>query len=60
MPAVVLTLALTVIASGLVWLAVGSRLRLSADARQNDVMNFVAYVLIALPIAFAVVFFGLR
>jgi hypothetical protein len=60
MPAVVLTLALTVIAAGIGWLAIGSRLRLSIDARQNDVLNFVAYVALALPIAFAIVYFGMR
>ena len=60
MAGVVLTLTLTVIAAGLFWLAVGSRIRLSADARQNDVMNFVAYLAVALPIAFAIVFFGLQ
>jgi len=60
MPAVVLTLALTVIVAGIGWLAIGSRLHLSSDARQNDVMNFVLYVAIALPIVFAIVYFGIR
>ena len=60
MPAVVLTLALTVIVAGVGWLAIGSRLRLSNDARQNDVLNFIAYVAIALPITLTIVFFGVR
>ena len=60
MAAVVLALALTVISVGTLWLAIGSRLRLSGDARQNDVLNFLAYAALVLPIAFAIVFFGLR
>jgi len=60
MPGVVLTLALTVIVAGVVWLAFGSRLPLSRDGRQNDVLNVVVYAAILLPIAFAIVFFGLR
>jgi len=60
MAAAVLTLALTVIVAGVAWLAVGSVLRLSDDPRQNDVLNFLCFALLALPAVFALVFFGIE
>jgi hypothetical protein len=55
--AAILTLTLTVIVAGLVWLALGARVRLAPDPRQNDLLNFLAYAGVVLPIALVVVFF---
>jgi hypothetical protein len=57
MAATVLTLAFTVIVSGIVWLALGSRLALAADTRQNEVLNFLCYAALVLPFALAIVVF---
>lgn len=57
MAAAILTLALALLCGGGLWLALGSRLALSEDAAQNEVLNLVALVGAALPPAFAVVFF---
>jgi hypothetical protein len=58
--AAILTLVLTVILSGTAWLAVGNRLRLSSDERQNDIANLATYAAVLLPIAFVIVFFGME
>jgi len=58
--ATVLTLALTVILAGTAWLLLGSRLGLSADPRQNDVLNFLSYAALTLPLALVVVVFVLE
>jgi hypothetical protein len=57
---IVLTLALTTILAGSVWLVVGTRLKLAGDPRQNELLNIVVYAAIALPFAFAVVFFAVE
>ena len=60
MAAAILTLVLTVIVSGVAWLALGNLLRLSADERQNDIANLATYVAVLLPIAFVIVFFAME
>ena len=57
MVAVVLTLVLTFLVGGTVWLLAGSRLRLNEDKDVNEVLNLVAYLALALVPMFAVVFF---
>lgn len=57
MAAVVLSLTLSFIVAVLVWLGIGPRLRLSEDPRQNEVLNVFAYVAIAFPAVFFIVFF---
>ena len=60
MAAIVLTLALTAVASGIVWLILGSRLNLHEDARQNDVLNLLSFAgILAVPI-FLIVFFAME
>ncbi len=59
MAAVVLTLILAFVIAGAVWLIVGSRLRLSTDAEQNDRLNFALYYVGTVPVSFVLVFFGL-
>ena len=59
MHAVVFTLVSTVLIAGGIFLLVGARLRLSIDAQQNDLLNFLAYALGALPVAFVIVLFGI-
>jgi len=57
MAAAVLTLILAFFAGGGVWLALGPRLALSRETEQNEVLNLVAYVGAAVPVAFVIVFF---
>ncbi len=57
MAAVVLSLTLSFILAVLVWLGIGPRLRLSEDPKQNEVLNVFAYVGLAFPLVFGVVFF---
>ncbi len=57
MAAVVLTLTLCVILSGAVWLLFGARLALDGDPRQNDVLNLLAYGVMALIVVLPTVFF---
>ncbi len=60
MAATILTLILSFILGGAVWLGVGPRLRIKHDAQQNDLLNFLSYTLIALPLMFVVVFYLLE
>ena len=60
MAAAVLSLALTVIVAGAVWLGVGNLLRLSEDERQNDLLNILCYAAVLLPALLALVFFGIE
>jgi hypothetical protein len=60
MAAAILTLVLTFIVSGAMWLALGSLLRLHADDRQNDLLNLATYAITLLPIFFAIVFFAME
>ena len=60
MAAAVLTLVLTTIAAGSLWLLIGNRMRLHADERQNDVLNLAVYAALLLPVFFVVVFFAME
>ena len=60
MAAAVLTLVLTVIAAGTIWLTFGNRLQLHGDPRQNDVLNLCVYAGALLPLFFVVVFFAME
>jgi hypothetical protein len=60
MAAAVLTLVLTVIVAGAVWLTFGNRLQLHNDPRQNDLLNLCVYAGILLPVFFVVVFFAME
>ena len=60
MAAAILTLVLSFMVGGALWLAVGSRLRLADAAEQNQLLNLLVYVLGILPLAFVVVFFLLE
>lgn len=57
MVALLLTLGLSLVLAGLLWLGVGARLRLNPDSEQNDVLNLISYFLLLLPFAFLFVFF---
>ena len=57
MVAVVLTLVLSFLTGGIVWLVAGSRLPLNADKEVNEVMNLVAYVAASLVPMFVLVFY---
>ena len=60
MAAVILTLILSFMLGGTAWLGGGSRLRIKSDTQRNDLLNFLSYSLIALPVVFVVVFFVLE
>ena len=56
MAAGILTLVLTFVVAGGLWLGIGARLKLNDDAQQNELLNLVAYYVIGLPFVFFVVF----
>ncbi|MDH3641090.1 MAG: hypothetical protein OES38_03285 [Gammaproteobacteria bacterium] len=60
MAAAILTLVLAFLSGSGLWLMVGPRLGLAADVQQNELLNLVAYTGLALPLAFAVVFYLLE
>ena len=60
MAAAVLSVTLSFITGVIVWLALGSRLTLNEDDKQNEVLNVIVYVAIAFPFAFGLVFFALE
>ena len=55
----VLTLSLSLFLAGGLWFALGSRLSLSEEEQQNELLNLAAYYLGTLPLSFVLVFFGL-
>ena len=57
MVAVVLTLVLSFLVGGGLWLLLGSRLPINEDKSVNEILNLMAYVAGALLPAFALVFF---
>ena len=57
MVAVVLTLVLSFLVGGGLWLLLGSRLALNEDKSVNEVLNLIAYVAGALLPAFGLIFF---
>ena len=60
MAAIVLTLTLTAIVAGIVWLILGSRLSLHEDPRQNDLLNLLAFAGMVLVPIFVMVFFAME
>lgn len=60
MAGAILTLILAFLAGGALWVGVGPRLKLVEDRERNELLNLLAYVAIALPVAFAVVFYLLE
>ncbi len=59
MGVVVLTLATSLFITAPLWFVLGSRLQLSEDERQNEMLNFAAYFLGTLPLSFVLIFFGI-
>ena len=56
MAAAVLTLVVTLLAAGGLWLLLGARFRLSDDSQVNDLLNLGAYYFLGLPVVFVVIF----
>lgn len=56
MAAAALTIILTFVVSGGVWLGLGPKFALSEDEQANGLLNLGLYYLIGLPLVFAVVF----
>lgn len=56
MAAAALTIILTFVVSGCVWLGLGPRFALNEDEQANGLLNLGLYYLIGLPLVFAVVF----
>jgi len=54
--AAALTIILTFVAAGGVWLGLGPKFVLSDDEQANDLLNLGLYFLLGLPLVFAVVF----
>ncbi|MCZ6643800.1 MAG: hypothetical protein O7F71_19670 [Gammaproteobacteria bacterium] len=60
MAAVLLIFVLSFIVGGAAWLTLGPRFNIKNDVQQNDLLNFLSYVLIALPWIFVIVFYVLE
>ena len=60
MAGAVLSLVITALVTGVLWFAIGSRIKLAEEPEQNDILNLAVYAAITLPIAFAFVFFALN
>lgn len=60
MTAVILTMVVALLSGSGVWLVLGPRLRFTDDAQRNELLNLVAYTGLALPLAFALVFYLLE
>ena len=60
MAAAILTMVAAFLCGSILWLMLGARLKLADDVQQNDLLNLVAYTGLALPLAFAVVFYLLE
>lgn len=56
MAAAALTLALTFVAAGGIWLGLGAKFRLNEDEQVNDLLNLILYYALCLPAVFAVIF----
>ena len=59
MAALVLSLVLSVVISGALWLMIGSRLEIKEERAYNDLLNVFAYVVLLIPPNFLFVFFVL-
>lgn len=59
MAVLILTLLCSIILGGLAWLVLGNRFALAEDQKQNEMLNFMAFVFGALPVGFVLIFFGL-
>lgn len=53
--AILMALVLAVLTGGLAWLVLGNRLRLDPDPHQNEVLNVGAYVAMAFPVIFLLI-----
>ena len=54
---IILSVILSFLVAAAVWLTLGPRLKLNEDARQNEILNVLAYFGVAFPFCFAIVFF---
>ena len=59
MSAVILTFIGSIVCGGLAFIFLGERWQLDTQPEQNGLKNFIAFCLMALPIVFLLVFFGL-
>ena len=57
MAAVMLTMVVAFLGGSGAWLALGARLRIAGDAQRNELLNLLAYIGAALPLAFVLVFY---
>jgi len=57
---VVLSLVVSTLLAGIAWLLLGARVAASEDPEQNNIFNFVIYLLVALPFVLALIFFGMQ
>jgi|TARA_B100000614_G_scaffold143816_1_gene127872 hypothetical protein len=57
--ALVLSLVLSVVIAGALWLMIGSRLEIKEERAYNDLLNVFAYVALLIPPNFLFVFFVL-
>ena len=53
----ILTLATSLFISSAIWFVLGSKVALSADEQQNEILNLAAYFIGTLPLSFVFIFF---
>lgn len=56
MAAVILTLVISFMAAGVLWLVAGDRFQLDDDVQQNDILNLAIYTVLLIVPVFLVVF----
>ncbi|NCF32718.1 MAG: hypothetical protein GWP50_04015 [Proteobacteria bacterium] len=59
MAGTLMTLVVSFLFAGVLWLIVGSRFRFTAERAENDLLNLAAYFGGCIPVAFVLVFFGI-
>ena len=57
MAAAILTVLISFLIAGVVWLTLGARFRLAEEDEQNGVRNLFVYFLGLVPVVFTIVFF---
>jgi ABC-type methionine transport system permease subunit len=57
MAAVILTLVLSLMVGGAIWLLVGAGFSLHEDKERNELLNLIVFIGASLPVVFLIVFF---
>lgn len=59
MHAVILSVVLGIVCGGVIWITLGTRMKVNTDPVQNEILNVMIYVLGSFVIIFCIIFFGI-